>query len=82
MAKNEKEEEVDSLVDCRGLYCPEPIFRLREGINELSSGQVLELIADDPAAESDVKRWAKNTGNKILKLYKDGFDLHVQIKKK
>jgi tRNA 2-thiouridine synthesizing protein A len=76
------EKKTDSTLDCRGLYCPEPIFRTREEINKLESGQILEVIADDPAAEEDLKRWAKNTGNELLELRKEGYEIVALIKKK
>ncbi|MFX1518899.1 MAG: sulfurtransferase TusA family protein [Promethearchaeota archaeon] len=76
------EEKADNVLDCRGLYCPEPIFRTREEINKLESGQVLEVIADDPAAEEDLKRWSKNTGNELLELRKEGYEVIARIKKK
>jgi len=38
-------------LDCLGLYCPEPVFRTRIEIDKLDVGQVLEVTADDPAAE-------------------------------
>jgi TusA-related sulfurtransferase len=76
------EEKADSVLDCRGLYCPEPIFRTREEINKLESGQVLEVIADDPASYEDLQRWAKNTGNELLELRKEGYDVIALIKKK
>ncbi|MFX1465946.1 MAG: sulfurtransferase TusA family protein [Promethearchaeota archaeon] len=76
------EEKADSVLDCTGLYCPEPIFRTREEINKLESGQILKVIADDPAAESDIKRWTKNTGNELLEIHKEGYEIVALIKKK
>jgi len=75
-------EEPDKTVDCIGLYCPMPLLRAREEIDTLEEGQVLELIADDPAAEEDIQRFAKRTGNEILKMEKDGDNLKFLIKKK
>jgi TusA-related sulfurtransferase len=58
-------EPVESL-DCVGLYCPQPLFQTREAIDGLKPGEILEMIADDPAAEEDIKRFAKRTGNELL----------------
>lgn len=74
-------EKPDKSVDCIGLFCPMPLLRTREEIDSLESGQVLELIADDPAAEEDIQRFAKRTGNKILKMEKEGDKLKFLIKK-
>ena len=56
----------DETLDCVGLYCPQPLFETREAIDKLQPGQVLMLLADDPAAEEDIKRFAKRTGHVIL----------------
>jgi TusA-related sulfurtransferase len=58
-------EPVESL-DCVGLFCPQPLFQTREAIDELKPGEILEMITDDPAAEEDIKRFAKRTGNTLL----------------
>ncbi|KPK22416.1 MAG: hypothetical protein AMK69_19895 [Nitrospira bacterium SG8_3] len=74
--------KADASLDCIGLFCPMPITRTREEIDKLESGQILEVEADDPAAEEDIKRWAKHTGHEILSYTKEGNILHFFIKKK
>lgn len=59
-------ERPDETLDCVGLYCPQPLFQTREAIDALGPGEVLELLADDPAAEEDIKRFAKRTGHTLL----------------
>lgn len=71
----------DEEVDCVGLYCPMPIARTKEEIDQIEIGQVLKVEADDPAAEEDIKRWAKRTGHEILKFEKEGLILTFFIKK-
>ncbi len=58
-------EPVESL-DCVGLFCPQPLFQTREAIDGLKPGEILEMLSDDPAAEEDIKRFAKRTGNTLL----------------
>ncbi len=57
-------------IDCIGLYCPEPVFRTREGISSISPGQILEVLADDPASESDIRSWAKHAGHELISIEK------------
>ena len=68
-------------LDCLGLYCPEPVFRTRQEIDRLAVGQVLEVIADDPAAEEDIKRLVKRLGHQLLELRKEKDRFHFFIKK-
>ena len=73
--------KADRTLDCIGLYCPEPIFRTRQELDKLNVGQVLEMIADDPAAEADIPTLVKRTGHQVLKVWKEGNQIHFLIKK-
>jgi TusA-related sulfurtransferase len=75
------EISVDAELDCIGFYCPMPIAMTKEEIDKIRIGQVLKIEADDPAAEEDIKRWAKHTGHEILKFEKEGTILTFFIKK-
>ena len=78
--KSENIELVEEL-DMRGLYCPEPLFEVRHFSETLEAGQCFKVLADDPAAEEDLKRWAKRTESKIVEFRKDGDDLIFIFKK-
>ena len=73
--------KTDRMLDCVGLYCPEPVFRTRREIDKLAVGQVLEMIADDPAAEEDIKRLVERLGHQLLELRKEKDGFHFLIKK-
>lgn len=52
MTDNEsKMIEYDEELDTRGLYCPEPLFEVRNLSESLEIGQCFKVLADDPAAE-------------------------------
>lgn len=68
-------------LDCLGLYCPEPVFRVRMEIDKMKTGEVLEVLADDPAAEEDIKSLVKRLEQQMLNLRKEGNALHFLIKK-
>jgi TusA-related sulfurtransferase len=71
----------DAEVDCVGMYCPMPIALTKEEIEKIDIGQVLKVQADDPAAEEDIKRWAKRTGHMILRFEKEGPLMTFYIKR-
>jgi TusA-related sulfurtransferase len=54
------------LVDSRGSFCPGPITDLFKAYRNSQLGDVIELLATDPAAKSDVTAWAKRTGNELV----------------
>jgi len=68
-------------LDCIGLYCPAPVLNTRQEVDKLAIGDVLEVLADDPAAEEDLKAWAKRTGQKILKIEKTDEGMRFLIQK-
>jgi tRNA 2-thiouridine synthesizing protein A len=73
--------KADVELDCVGLYCPMPIAMTKEEIEKIQIGEILKVEADDPAAEEDIKRWAKRTGHKILKFEKKGTIMTFFIKR-
>ena len=78
-------EKIESayILDCLGIYCPEPLFQTREAIDKLEPGQILELLADDPAAEEDIKRFVKRTGHELVSYETLDDGVHrFQIRKK
>ena len=68
-------------LDCIGLFCPQPLFQTREQLDAIEVGEILEVLTDDPAAEEDLKRFAKRTGHEIVKFEKEGNRLKFLIKK-
>ena len=56
----------DKELDARGLNCPLPILRTKKSLGDMSSGQVLKIMATDPGATKDFQAFAKQTGNALL----------------
>ena len=68
-------------LDCLGLYCPEPIYRTRMELDDMKIGEILEVLADDSAAEADIRALAKNLGQEILSVTNEGNTVRIVIKK-
>ncbi len=71
----------DKLLDAKGLACPMPIVKTKKMINELESGQVLEVHATDKGAKKDLAAWAKSTGNELLRDEEENGVFKFWIKK-
>ena len=56
----------DKELDARGLNCPLPILRTKKTLSDMSSGQVLRILATDPGSTKDFQAFAKQTGNMLL----------------
>jgi tRNA 2-thiouridine synthesizing protein A len=44
-------------LDALGKKCPVPIIMLADRIRDVQVGQIIEVLADDPAAKSDLPAW-------------------------
>lgn len=71
----------DKTLDCLGLYCPEPVFKTRMELDEMKVGEVLEVVADDPAAEADIRSLVKHLEQAVLSVSKEGNAVRILIKK-
>ena len=72
----------DAELDCVGLFCPMPIAKTKEEMENLEVGQILKVEADDPAAEEDISRWAKRAGHEVLSIERSGNIISFWIKRK
>lgn len=57
---------ISATVDARGQACPGPLVTLHKVLKDARRGDLLELLATDPGARSDVPSWAKLSGNELL----------------
>jgi tRNA 2-thiouridine synthesizing protein A len=71
----------DRTLDCVGLYCPEPVFKTRLELDEMKVGETLEVLADDPAAESDIRSLVKNLEQELVSVVRKGDQVQIMIKK-
>ncbi len=57
---------IDKEIDTSGLNCPLPILKAKKALNEMSSGQVLKVIATDPGSWRDFEAFARQTGHGLV----------------
>ena len=81
MVDSRSPKQAHQILDCIGLYCPMPVVKTRQEMDKLAIGKILEVLADDPAAEEDLKAWAKRTGQKILEIEKTDEGMRFLIQK-
>lgn len=59
--------EAIKVLDATGLACPMPIVRTRKAMDEINSGEVLEIHTTDPGSKGDLTAWSKSGGHELLK---------------
>jgi tRNA 2-thiouridine synthesizing protein A len=69
-------------VDASGLQCPLPLLRLKKALMGMASGDVIKIIATDPAAHLDFGVYANQSGHQIIELIKHHDKQIFYIKKK
>jgi tRNA 2-thiouridine synthesizing protein A len=62
----------DQTLDVRGECCPYPLILTKKKVEQLKSGEVLEIIADDPVAPQNIDSWARKSGNKMISVKQEG----------
>lgn len=62
----------DADLDARGLLCPLPVLKARKRLSALAPGQVLRMLATDPAAVIDVPHFCAEAGHALLGAVPEG----------
>jgi tRNA 2-thiouridine synthesizing protein A len=66
-------------LDVRGLKCPQPVLKIAAKSPIMKKGDVLEVMADCPTFEQDVKAWCERVKKPLLWMRKDGEMFVCQI---
>ena len=74
--------EFDRELDVKGLNCPLPILRTKKALSEMSSGQILRVLATDPGSLKDFPAFAKQTGNELVKQQEENRVFEFFLKRK
>lgn len=68
-------------LDAKGLACPMPIVKTRKAMNDIESGEILEIVVTDKGAKADLAAWSKSGGHELLDVQEDAEILTFLIKK-
>ena len=79
--KDPKSSKAGKVIDAVGKKCPMPILILRDALDDVKVGQVVELIGDDIGMKMDMPSFCKRTGHQITKTWEDNDALHFLVKK-
>lgn len=69
-------------LDARGLNCPLPILKTKKALAEMSSGQILRVLATDPGSVRDFQAFSKQTGNELLSQEEENKDFIFMMRRK
>ncbi len=72
----------DKELNARGLSCPLPIVKTKKSLADMTSGQVLKVIATDCGAVKDMQAFADQTGNTLMLTTEENGEYIFFMKKK
>lgn len=53
-------------LDCRGMLCPLPVIKLAQLIPDVPVGDTITVLADDPAAATDIPAWCRMRSQELV----------------
>ncbi len=68
-------------LDVSGLQCPGPMVRVKQTIDRMAPGQILEVTATDPGFAADIPMWCARTGNTFIEVKPQGKSYLARIAK-
>ncbi len=74
--------EFDMELDARKLSCPLPILRTKKSLSQMSSGQVLRVLATDPESPKDFEVFCRQTGNELLSSIEENGEFVFLIRRR
>lgn len=72
---------IKQTLNTTGLRCPEPVMLVRKYIRSLKDGEVLLLIADDPATTRDIPSFCQFMDHTLLQSEMSDLPYRYWIKK-
>lgn len=53
-------------LDTTGLICPEPVMLLHQTMRKIAGGEVVEVLATDPATTRDIPNFCRHLGHELI----------------
>jgi tRNA 2-thiouridine synthesizing protein A len=60
-------------LDCRGMLCPLPVIKLAQAFPNLQVGDTITVLADDPAAATDIPAWCRMRAQELVSAAGDEY---------
>jgi len=69
-------------LDVKGFNCPIPIVKTAIAMKQMTTGDLIEVLATDPGSVPDFNAWSKTTGNTLIQQTQDGGTYRFVLKKR
>ena len=68
------------VLDAKGLNCPLPILKAKKALQDVPSGEILEILATDPGSVADFEAFCRQTGHELVESVTEGDIFKFKIK--
>jgi TusA-related sulfurtransferase len=72
--------EVVQKIDAIGMRCPRPIVELAKARRRSAPQDMVRIMADDLAFESDLRAWCEATQSELVDFEKDGRTMTATVR--
>ena len=79
MATESSPPDATHRLDVLGFYCPVPVAKTRQTLLELSNGDVLEVLADDPETLHDMPLLLNRSRHHLLNITQKSGEISFKI---
>jgi tRNA 2-thiouridine synthesizing protein A len=69
-------------LDIKGKMCPLPVAFTKRKLENMTSGQLLEVTGEGELEFDNVQRWVKNNGHEVVDATKFGAEFRILIRKR
>lgn len=66
VATDQQAWDIQHHLDTQGLICPEPVMLLHKSIRQAEAGELIEVLATDPATTRDIPNFCRHLGHTLL----------------
>jgi tRNA 2-thiouridine synthesizing protein A len=73
--------QIDLELDTIGLMCPLPLLRLKKALQSLTGGQIIRVVATDPASVLDFGVFVEQAGHHLLEQGEQSGTFYYLIRK-
>lgn len=73
--------DFDLEIDARELCCPLPAIRAQQALKQMAPGQILKVIATDPATHQSLRVVARMVRAELAHLHEEGRELVYFLRK-
>ena len=80
--KKRSEIKSNNILNCTGLFCPQPVFKTRIELDKMIIGEILEVHVDDTESIDNIKDLVNRLDQEILKIQMKANYNVILIKKK